>query len=33
MLPGKGMLLDLMLQRHPGVEKLHHRYQALYRFS
>lgn len=33
MLPGKGMLLDLMLQRHPGVEKLHHRYQALYRFN
>lgn len=31
-LPGKGMLLDLLLQHHPRVEKLHHRYQALYRF-
>lgn len=31
--PGKGMLLDLMLEGHPRVTKLHHRYQTLYRFD
>ena len=31
--PGKGMLLDLVLAQHPGVTKLHHRYQVLYRFD
>jgi hypothetical protein len=31
--PGKGMLLDLLLSKHPQVTKIHHRYQTLYRFS
>jgi hypothetical protein len=31
--PGKGMLLDLMLAQHPRVTRIHHRYQALYRFD
>lgn len=31
--PGKGMLLDLVLEQHPRVTKLHHRYQTLYRFD
>ncbi len=31
--PGKGMLVDLLLERHPGVRKVHHRYQALYEFK
>jgi hypothetical protein len=31
--PGKGMLIDLYLQTRPDVRKVHHRYQALYRFE
>jgi hypothetical protein len=33
LLPGKGMLLELLLARHERVTKVHHRYQALYRFD
>lgn len=32
-LPGKGMLIDMFLRDSPGVSKLHHRYQVLYRFG
>lgn len=32
-LPGKGMLVDLLLQARPGVKKIHHRYQTLYQFG
>jgi len=31
--PGKGMLVDLLLQKRPGVQKIHHRYQSLYQFA
>jgi hypothetical protein len=31
--PGKGMLLDLLLAKHPHATKIHHRYQALYQFG
>lgn len=31
--PGKGMLVDLLLSKDPRVTKIHHRYQALYRFD
>lgn len=30
--PGKGMLVDLLLQLRPNVRKIHHRYQVLYEF-
>jgi hypothetical protein len=33
LVPGKGMLVDLCLASAPGVEKLRHGYQALYRFA
>jgi hypothetical protein len=33
LVPGKGMLLDLCLAAAPGVTKLRHGYQALYRFG
>lgn len=33
LLPGKGMFVDLCLRDAPGVTKIHHRYQALYRFG
>jgi hypothetical protein len=32
MIPGKGMLVDRCLAGRPDVTKVHHRYQALYRF-
>lgn len=32
-LPGKGMLIDAFLHGQAGVDKLHHGYQLLYRFS
>ena len=32
LVPGKGMLIDLYLKERPGVAKIGHRYQALYRF-
>jgi hypothetical protein len=32
LLPGKGMLIDLCLKEHPGVTKVGHRYQVLYKF-
>jgi hypothetical protein len=33
LVPGKGMLVDVCLASAPGVEKLRHGYQALYRFD
>jgi hypothetical protein len=33
LVPGKGMFVDLCLRDAPGVTKLHHGYQALYRFD
>jgi hypothetical protein len=33
LVPGKGMFVDLCLRKAPGVTKLHHGYQALYRFD
>lgn len=33
LLPGKGMFIDLCLRGAPGVTKLQHGYQALYRFG
>jgi hypothetical protein len=32
LVPGKGMLIDLCLKGRPGVAKIGHRYQVLYRF-
>lgn len=32
LVPGKGMLIDVYLRSDPAVAKIHHRYQALYRF-
>lgn len=32
LLPGKGMLIDLCLKGRPGVTKIGHRYQLLYKF-
>ncbi len=32
LVPGKGMLIDLCLRERPGVAKIGHRYQVLYRF-
>jgi hypothetical protein len=33
LIPGKGMLIDLWLRNDPSVTKIHHGYQALYRFD
>jgi hypothetical protein len=33
LIPGKGMLIDLWLGNDPSVTKIHHEYQALYRFD
>jgi hypothetical protein len=33
LVPGKGMLIDVYLGNDPAVTKVHHGYQALYRFE
>jgi cephalosporin hydroxylase len=33
LIPGKGMLIEKHLRESPGVTKIHHRYQVLYRFE